>query len=178
MGDISAFIGVLSQKRYQAAFSLIFMAFLPILALSSGIIVPSTLEFNAAAEPLRIGLVLLIAALISANGAVMFRNYEQRKKAAGKSSAIGAIAGFFTTACPVCQPAWLIWLGAGSAAGFLADISIYLGIASAALLAVSLHYNQIPKEFGYTCSTEHVHSLKSNPGSCQAKLGVKNTAKT
>jgi hypothetical protein len=49
------------------------------------------------------------------------------------------ITALITTACPICQPIWLVWLGLGSATAFLSEVSIYLATSSIFLLGFSLY---------------------------------------
>ncbi len=58
---------------------------------------------------------------------------------ASKLGAAGGFMGAFASACPICQPVWLLWLGFGSVSAFLADWSIYIFAASLLLLAFSIH---------------------------------------
>ncbi len=148
---------VLRQARYRVLFVILLVILAPIFAVTSDIIVPSTLELNPIADPVKIVLMVLIVTLMALNGAVLFHNYEARKNV-GKTTVLGTVGALFTTTCPVCQPIWLVWLGFGSASAFLADISIYVALLSLSLLFVSLHY-----------------SLKSVYNTCEVNLNGKNS---
>ena len=132
---------VLKQARYRTVFVMLLVVLTPIFAVTSDIIVPSTLELNPIADPIKIALMFMIAVLMSLNGTVLFHNYEAKKKAGKKTTVLGTIAALFTTTCPICQPIWLVWLGFGSASAFLADISIYVALLSISLLIVSLYFS-------------------------------------
>ena len=64
----------------------------------------------------------------------------KREVAAGSShvTAIGALTALFTSSCPVCHPLILAGLGLGCVGGLLSDLSIWIGILSALMLAISL----------------------------------------
>ncbi len=141
MNHIKALSELFKQKKYALAFAFLLLVLAPIFAITSDILVPSTLELNPIAEMPKIVLVLGTVVLIALNLTVFFHNYEAKKNASKKTTALGAVAALFTTACPVCQPIWLVWLGLGSASAFLTDISLYVGFLSVSLLLVSLHYS-------------------------------------
>jgi hypothetical protein len=147
---------ILATSRYSLAFGLALIVVTPIISVTSNILVPSTLEINPGAEPLDMLLVGAIAGLIAINSAVLLHNFDM-KAGINKGGPAGALVAFFTTACPVCQPVWLVWLGLGSATAFLAEFGRYISIMSIALLGVSLHY-----------------SLKSASGVCEVKIHGKN----
>jgi hypothetical protein len=97
--------------------------------------------------PVEAGLVLLVAILASLGFTLgAFQVFELRtasRKSIG-GSIIGAGAGgtvlaAFASACSVCQPVWLFWLGLGSATAFLADYGLYVLLASLAILVYSLN---------------------------------------
>ena len=147
---------IMARRRYALAFGICLLIIAPVLSVTSNIVVPSVPDINPGAEPLDIVLVGLIAALISLNAAVLIHNLDARAEG-GKTGVVGTIAAFFTTACPVCQPIWLVWLGLGSATAFLAEYGRYVSLASIGLLGISLHY-----------------SLKSASGTCEVKTNGKN----
>ncbi len=113
----------------------------PLLAITSNIIVLSNLSINPTLELPRLAMVIVIAILMSINIAVAVYNYKQGKKIGKKTTVAGAISALFTTACPICQPVWLFWIGLGSASAFLSEITIYFGIASILILLISLHFS-------------------------------------
>ncbi len=55
-----------------------------------------------------------------------------------KKGLFGGILGIFATACPICQPIWLVWLGLGSASVVLIDYSTPIALVSLALVLYSL----------------------------------------
>ena len=141
MDYIKAIRKVILQRRYQRLFALLLVVLIPLFAITSDVIVTSTLELNPIADPIKITLMFMIVLLLSLNGTILFHNYEARKSIGKKTTLAGTVAALFTTTCPVCQPIWLVWLGFGSASAFLADISIYIALVSISLLFISLHYS-------------------------------------
>ena len=132
MSLIQSLTHALLSKRGGFAFLASLAILVPLLALSSNIIVFGTWQLNSAAEASGIIIIAAIALLASLNAAVMATSMIIPNGA----GAGGALA-FLTSACPVCQPSLFLWLGSGFA--FLADISVFIGLASIALLAVSLN---------------------------------------
>lgn len=147
---------VFGSGRYRLAFVIALAVLSPLLAVSSNIVVPSTLDINPGAEAPDILLVGAISVLIALNLSVLLHNLELSAPVNG-GGALGAFAALFTSACPVCQPIWLVWLGFGSATAFLAEFGRYISVLSIAMLAVSLH-----------------HSLKAASGTCEVKIDGKN----
>ena len=141
MDYVKALREVLRQARYRTLFIILLVVLALIFAVTSDIIVLSTLELNPIADPTKIALMFMIVILMALNGTVLFHNYEARKSLGKKTTALGTVAALFTTTCPVCQPIWLVWLGFGSVSAFLADVSIYVALLSLSLLFVSLHYS-------------------------------------
>ncbi|MFN7991829.1 MAG: hypothetical protein U0R44_06775 [Candidatus Micrarchaeia archaeon] len=144
--------GVAAQPRYAAAFFILLILLGALFSALSGIILVSPLGFNETAEPLRIMMTALTAVLASANITVNIRNLEAGRldSKGGRMTAVGMLAGAFTGACPLCQPAWLFWAGLGSVTGGLSAMSIFFGFAGIVFLLVALHY-----------------SLKSAMGACE-----------
>lgn len=122
--------------KLMILFFFIFVVSLFILAISSGTFLVSTFNLNPTAEPAGIVITLTIAILFSLN----LRIYLQKKQTSGALT-LGGLFAFFTSACPICQPIWLIWLGFGTVTAFLVDYTIYLGLLSIVLLLVALHYS-------------------------------------
>ncbi len=138
MNELEALRAVFSGWRYRAVAIALAAVLAPLLAVTSNVFSPSGLSLNPFAEPLRIALVAAIAAAMAVNGAILLRNFEMRMALGGKAAAAGSAAALFASACPVCQPVWLIWLGLGSATAFLSDISLYIGAFSLLMLLVSI----------------------------------------
>jgi hypothetical protein len=142
MDYTAALSEVFSQARYQNAFVLLLFVLTPLLAITSDIFVLATMQFNPILDQFKASLMAVIVVLMSLNATVVLHNYEKRKPAMKSTTALGAtVAAFFTTACPVCQPIWLLWFGLGSATVFLAEISVYVALLSIALFVFSLHYS-------------------------------------
>ena len=162
MGYLPVLKEVFEEDKYKLAFAVLVIILNVVFALTSNIIIPSTLELNPILDVPKAVLVEMIVVLISVNLTVLFRNYQTKKDTNKKTTFVGAITALFTTACPVCQPAWLVWLGFGSFTGFLADLSLYIALLSISLLLVSLHY-----------------SLKSASNFCELnKLGARKYGKS
>ena len=145
------------NQRYLTVCVLVTLVVLPIMLISSAIISPFGFTFNPLAEPLGIVLTIVIAILISLNLTVLFYNYEQKNMVKKKTTLIGGAVALFTTACPVCQPTAIVLLGFGSAVGFLSEISIYIAIASIAILLFSLF-----SSLKYSCEDCEVKNGKNN----------------
>ena len=161
----------------------IFLALLAIFAILFGVtsnivvIVPSALVFtsilqiNPFVELPKIGLSAIIAVLMALNSTVLLHNYRNSygknqignaKTGTGtdtKTTFLGGFIAMFATACPVCQPIWLVWLGLGSVSGFLADFGVYFGLLSIGLLIVSLHYSM--KSASGTCEMRNKNNGKN-----------------
>ncbi len=131
---------IFSSPKYGVVFLATTIVFGAIIAVTSDIIIFPSLQLNPIAQPLQIGIISIIVFLLAANTSVLVQNFDLRKDTGGKTTTLfGTAAAFFTTACPVCQPIWLVWIGAGSATAFLSDVSILIGIASIAMLLFSLN---------------------------------------
>jgi hypothetical protein len=141
MDYFSALGQVFSKMRYKIAFIALLAVLLPLFLFLSNILVPEPLSINPFAGQEMVALVIAIVFLMSLNWAVLLRNYEMNVSCGKKAGALGTLAAFLTSACPVCQPAWLVWFGLGCTAAFLSEISIYLALASILLLLISLHYS-------------------------------------
>ncbi len=146
MNYLELFTTIFSEKKYVVAFFISLALLIPILAVTSNIIVPSTLKLNPFIEPQRIGIMSVIITLMALNGTVALYLFDVRRTIGKNTGFLGGLAAMFTSACPVCQPIWLIWLGFGSASAFLAEIGTYVGLISIILLLISLHYSL--KAFG------------------------------
>ncbi len=152
MKKLSALREILCTRKHLATFFAIIAILLPLLGVSAAIISPYGFTLNPLAEPFRIVLTIVIAILIGLNLTVLLYNRDSKSHAKKETTLLGGAAAIFTTACPICQPTWLVWLGFGSAVGFLSDTSNYIAIASIAILSLSLY-----------------NSLKCASGECEAK---------
>jgi hypothetical protein len=131
---------VLGETRYAIAF-LALLAVLGILfGTIAGIVLISPIGVNQLADPLRIATTAATALLASANLAVAMRNHEIQRPASGAGSMtlLGVFMSTFVGSCPLCQPAWLFWLGLGSVSGILGAIGMIFGLASMAFLIMAL----------------------------------------
>ena len=151
--------GILSTRKYAALFIVFSALALLVFSITSNILVPSTLSINPIAELPGFVLTVAIAVLSALNVTVLLHNHDILREGSkpGRATIAGSVAGFFASACPLCQPIWLVWLGLGSATGFLASIGLYVGLLSIGLLLLSLNY-----------------SLKSANGTCEVKMNAKN----
>jgi len=141
---------VFSEPKYRLLAAIFFLILLPIYAVLTDIIILSPLSINPNLKPLEASLIL-IASFFASLGFTLatFQIYEfkvlSKKEAGGMlgSSAGaglgGSLLGIFTSACTICQPVWLVWLGLGSVSFFLTDYSIYIVLASLAVLIYSVH---------------------------------------
>src|SRR3989338_26431 len=141
MNYFSSLKEVFSGKIYWAILVVAFLLLAIILSITSGFFLPAFMEFNQTAQPLNIAIVIAIAFLLALNLTIFIRNYEAKNNESNKITFAGGLAGLFMTSCPICQPVWLVWIGLGGSTAFLADISIYFGIASVLFLLVGLHYS-------------------------------------
>jgi hypothetical protein len=157
MNYLEALTRVFSNKPSLWVFALATAVLGIVLGVTSNIIVPSALDLNPVAEHAGIGVTAVIVLLMGLNTTVLFHNVTMKAAGGGGMAVLGSFGALFTTACPVCQPIWLVWLGLGSATAFLAEIGLYVGLFSIGLLLVSLHY-----------------SLKSATGTCEVKTDGKN----
>lgn len=140
MDYVNKIVSILSKGKYARIFCLLFILFGLVFAISADIIIFPTFELNPIAEPVKIVAIASIVFLATLNFTVILHNYDSKKKSNKSNSLFGVITALFTTACPVCQPVWLFWIGFGSATAFLADISIYIATLSIVLLLISLRY--------------------------------------
>lgn len=134
-----------SRGRYAALFAALFAILLPAYAVLTNILIIDPLSLNPTAKPLETSLIVAIGALASLGFTLAVFQMELHsvsKKSVG-GSVLGAGAGgsalaVFASACTVCQPVWLFWLGLGSVTAFLADYGIYILAASMAILLYSI----------------------------------------
>ena len=170
MNYFSSLKEVFSGKIYWAILVVAFLLIAIILSITSGFFLPAFMEFNQTAQPLNITIVIAIAFLLALNLTIFIRNYEAKNNESNKITFAGGLAGLFMTSCPICQPVWLVWIGLGGSTAFLADISIYFGIASVLFLLVGLHYSL--KSVDATCEVPRTN--KPNDEAVEVKENGKN----
>ncbi|AJF59635.1 MAG: hypothetical protein QT03_C0001G0126 [archaeon GW2011_AR10] len=141
MNDIERLMQILSARRYIVAFLLFSVVISLVLSVTSGFALLYIFNTVQIVEPLNIFVLIVVILLLALNLTVLLKNYETGIKTESSGAVAGAFTGLFLTSCPICQPVWLIWMGLGSSTAFLADISIYFGIASALFLTIGLHYS-------------------------------------
>jgi len=138
---------VFASGRYAALFLALVLVLLPAYAILTDIVDLSPLSLNPGIRPLETALVLCVALFASLGFTIaafqIFELHAVSKKSVG-GSVLGAGAGgtalaTFASACTVCQPIWLFWLGLGSATAFLSDYGIYILVASLAILLYSIN---------------------------------------
>lgn len=141
---------VFSKQKYSRLFLLLFAILIPTYAILTDIVVLQTLSINPNLKPFEASLIILAAFFASLGFAVAaFQIYElkvlSKKEVGGMlgSSAGaglgGSFLGIFASACTICQPVWLVWFGLGAASAFLVDYSVYIILASLAILLFSIH---------------------------------------
>jgi hypothetical protein len=122
----------------------------PAYAVLTDIFILQPISSNPNLKPFEASLILLAAFFASLGFTIAsFQIYElkilSKKEAGGMlgSSAGagigGSLLGIFASACTICQPVWLAWLGLGAASAFLVGYSIYIILASLAVLLFSIH---------------------------------------
>jgi len=136
---------VFSKQKYLWLFFLLAAFLLPLYSVLTDIIVLSPLSINPNLKPFEALLIFLISIFAALGFTIAAFQLAELRAASRKSiggSILGAGAGgtvlaTFASACTVCQPIWLFWLGLGSASAFLVDYSAYVLLASLAILAYS-----------------------------------------
>ncbi|MBI3588575.1 hypothetical protein HY995_02350 [Candidatus Micrarchaeota archaeon] len=139
--DIDSLHTILGRPHYALLFAALSTIVILAYWMLTGILVPSTLAFNPLLKPLDSTLITAIAALTALMltvTAFRFRQHDTRNLR--KRTLAGSALGLFTTACPVCQPIWLVWLGLGASTLFLVELSAYLEVASVIAILFSLHW--------------------------------------
>lgn len=132
---------VFSKPKYAALLVFFLVSLLPAYSILTNFVILDPLSVNPSVKPFSAALMLFTAALsalgftIAAYQLIEFKMLSQGSKA----GIGGTILSFFSSACPICQPVWLFWLGLGSAGAFLADFGIYVLLASIAILLFSIH---------------------------------------
>lgn len=139
---------VFSKRKYGLIFAALLTLLIPVYAILSDVVLlgwPPTLNPNLRfPEAPLVFLIAILAALGFTIAAYqLLEQHSLSKKSAGGgiigAGAGGSVIATFATACTVCQPIWLIWLGLGSSSVFLVDYGIYIMLASIALLGYSIH---------------------------------------
>lgn len=132
--------GIFRQPKYLTAASASGAAFFALLAFTSGTVVWGRFEANPFADPGRIAMNALIAALFGANVGVLLHNRDMKRGAEGgtQMTATGAFFAFITSSCPFCQPILLLSLGLGGLGALIGGLSIAIGMLSIGLMAFSL----------------------------------------
>jgi len=139
---------VFSMRKYWLVFAAILTILLPLYAVLTDIVVlGNPIILNPAINTAGAALILAIAFLSSLGFTIAaYQVFEQhtfsKKSAAGSmfgAGAGGSVLAAFATACTVCQPIWLVWLGFGSASAFLIDYGNYIAMASIAILLYSIN---------------------------------------
>ena len=128
----------LTSPNGAVAFTAALAISIPVLAITSNVIILNPPGLNPIMELPKAALVGIIALLLSLNLAMISCNSTgtQSTKATG---IMGGATAMLTSTCSVCQPVWLFWFGMGSASAFLADASVYIALASIVLLSFSLN---------------------------------------
>lgn len=132
---------VFSQRKYVLLFALLILLLVPLYAVFTDIFVLYTMSFNPTLR-LPEALFIVFAAILAALGFAIaaYQAFEQHALThLSKAGVGGGVIGIFASACAVCQPAWLVWLGLGSVTAFLVDYSIYIVIVSIAVMLYSIH---------------------------------------
>ncbi len=126
-------------------YSRLFIALLILLGFAyvvlTDVFVLSLMQFNSIIRPLDVLLISVIAFLAALTTTATVYRMREFKSFSKRSTAgfFGTFVGFFATACPVCTPIWLSWLGVAGSFAFLTQASLYIELASIALLTVSLY---------------------------------------
>jgi hypothetical protein len=131
---------MLSAPKYLAAFVLLFICLEAVYAVATDMLLPDW-KINPLLKVHEAILISAIAALAALSLLLIAYGRECANYAKNASIAgVGGLLGLFATACPVCQPAWLLWLGLGGATVFLVQASLFIELISIALLLVSIYY--------------------------------------
>ncbi|MBI5176527.1 hypothetical protein HY995_00400 [Candidatus Micrarchaeota archaeon] len=142
--DIGALKGVLSSQKYLAGFLVGFAIVLLFYAVFNDILVINPpFSINPDVSLTSASLVLIISFLTSLLLVVFIHNAKRQisLKSSNKAGLSGSLLAAFGTACPVCQPIWLVWLGLASPALALVKFALAIQLASIVILIVSLHFS-------------------------------------
>lgn len=139
--DFLAVKETLSHKNNAAIFFASLFSLGAVYAVLTDILILNPLGVNPKLDTLNAVLIAIIVFLTSLVLTLTFYRLKKnmRENAGEKTGIIAGILGAFATACPVCQPIWLVWLGLGNASIFLVDYATPIALASIALLLFSLH---------------------------------------
>lgn len=137
---------VFAKQKYMLLFAALFAVLLPAYAVLTNIAITSPPSFNPYIKPVEAGMIFAISVLAALGFTLaafqFFELHSVSRKSVGGSvlgaGAGGTVLATFASACSVCQPIWLFWLGIGSATAFLADYGAYMLLASIALLLYSI----------------------------------------
>ncbi len=139
--DLQAVGEALEGRNYKLLFAGVFILLSGAYAVLTDIVVLSDgVSFNPNLKLLQASLVIAIAFLSSLTLTLVVYRSRTLGARIEKKNFLGSAAGVFATACPICQPIWLVWLGLASQSLFLIEISAYVALASIALLLASLHF--------------------------------------
>ena len=132
---------VLSNSFYSKLFIALLILLGFVYAVLTDVFVLSLMQFNPIIRQLDVLLIAIIALLAALTTTLTIYRMREFKAFTKRSSTgfFGSVVGFFATACPVCTPIWLSWLGVAGSFAFLTQASLYIELASIALLAVSLY---------------------------------------
>ena len=132
---------VFSSRKYILLFAALLIIFVPLYALLTNMMVLSPLSANPDIRLPEAALILVAATLASLGFTIAaYQSFVQRSLSRFAEAGVwGGALGFLASACAVCQPVWVMWLGLGSLLAFLADYSIYILLASIALMLYSLN---------------------------------------
>ncbi len=132
---------VFSTRRYMLLFAVLLAIFIPLYALLTNMVILSPLSCNPDIRLPEAALILVAAILASLGFTIAaYQSFEQHSLSRFEEVGVwGGAIGFFASACAVCQPLWIAWLGLGSVTAFLADYSIYIVAASIALMLYALN---------------------------------------
>jgi len=106
----------------------------------TGIVLINPIDVNPSLKALNVGLTIIISGLTALIGIITWdRMTLQSSLNDSKKGLIGSAVGLFASACPVCQPIWLLWLGLGPASAFLVEYSTLISLMGIGLLLFAIH---------------------------------------
>ncbi len=132
---------VFSKNGYLLLLAILLLVLVPAYLALTNVLLLNPLAVNPSAETPGTALSAILGVLSA--GGITVGVFQMREmggvSAASKTGLGGSVLGLFGSACPICQPVWLFWLGLGSAGAFLSDYGIYLLTASMLIVLFSLH---------------------------------------